>query len=95
MWEKIEPFKWYIMTVMLAVLGGLVRGVSCPRDQFTLWGLIQRVLAALLVGVIATLILANVDLPETTKTAVGAAAGWSANDILASLKPWIKKKLGL
>ncbi len=95
MWKYIEPYKWHIASVLLAILGGVVRGMGCPREQFTLWGFAQRILAALLIGVIATLILANIDLPETTKTAVAAAAGWSANDILVSMKPWIKRKLGL
>ncbi len=95
MWDWLDQCKWYVWSILLAVLGGVVRGMSCPREKFTLWGFAQRVLAALLIGVIATLILSNIDLPETTKTAIAAAAGYSANDVLASMKPWIKRKLGL
>ncbi len=95
MWEYLEPWKWYIASVCMAVLGGVVRGINCPREDFTYWVFAQRVFAAFFTGVMATLILASCDMPETMKTAVACGAGWCGNDILEAIKPWIKKRLGL
>lgn len=95
MWDWLKEFRWWAASFALAFLGGIVRGMSCPRDHFTWRGMLQRVGAAVFVGVIVTLILAHAEIPETMKTAVAGAAGFSANDILESLKPWVKKRLGL
>ena len=95
MWDYLTEIRWWLYSVGLAALGGLVRGLGCDRQCFTYWGLFQRVAAALLIGILVTLILHQSDLPETMKTAVAGAAGYSANDILEAMKPWIKRRLGL
>ena len=96
MWEWIsQEAKWLFLNLGFSAFAGFVRGIGCDRNKFTWWGLVQRVMAAILIGVIATLILSHADIPQTMKTAIAGAAGYSANDILESLKPWVKKKLGL
>jgi hypothetical protein len=95
MLDWLNEFKWFLGNICLATFAGFVRGIGCERGKFTWWGLAQRVLAAMLIGVIATLILAHAEIPETMKTAIAGGAGYSANDILESLKPWVKKRLGL
>ncbi len=95
MWDKMTEYRWIITGFLLALLGGTVRGVGCPRELFTWWGFCQRILSAMFVGVLATLILAHMDMHEGLKTAVAGAAGYSANDVLSAIKPWVKKRLGL
>ena len=96
MWEKITgEYRWTIISIFVALLGGTVRGVGCEKEHFTWWGFCQRILGAVFVGILATLILTAADMPEGLKTAVAGAAGYTANDVLQSLKPWVKKRLGL
>lgn len=98
MWEKIEVFfssHRVALALLLALLGGVVRGVRCSRDEFTLWGFMQRVVAALFIGGLTTLILSGVDMAEGLKTAVAGASGYAANDLLGCLVPWVKKRIGM
>jgi len=97
-WEKIEVFfssHRVALALLLALLGGVVRSVRCEKSDFTLWGLLQRILAALFVGALATLILSGVDMPEGVRTAVAGSSGYAANDLLGCLLPWVRKKIGL
>lgn len=95
MWERITEYRWIVTGFLLALLGGMVRGVGCSREVFTWWGFCQRILSAAFVGILATLILAHSDMHEGLKTAVAGAAGYAANDVLSALKPWVKRRLGL
>jgi hypothetical protein len=97
-WEDVEKFfaaHRTVLALLLALLGGVVRSVRCEKSDFTIWGLLQRLLAALFVGALATLILSGVDMPDGVRTAVAGSSGYAANDLLGCLLPWVRKKIGL
>jgi hypothetical protein len=81
--------------MFMAVMGGALRGINCEQREFTLWAFCQRVMAALFVGALATLILNGMDFDPATKTAISGASGYVARDLLSALLPWVKKRLGL
>lgn len=79
----------------LAILGGTVRGVQCPQENFTLWGFLQRVLAAAFVGTIAWLLSSHFGFSGYLQGAVVGAAGYSGIDLLKCFTPWLKRQLRL
>ena len=95
MWERFEDHWHEILGIALATFGGIVRGLSCPSGTFLWWVFFQRVISAAFVGALTTLMLSQSDICETMKTAIAGAAGYSANDVLTAIKPWVKKRLGL
>jgi hypothetical protein len=60
-----------------------------------MWGFLQWLLAAIFIGLLSTLLLMHLDIAENLKTAIAGASGYAAKDLLAALKPWVQKRLGL
>ena len=83
------------IAIGICLLGGVMRGIRCPRENFTRWGFLQRVLAAGFIGSISWLLGSHFGISETLNAAVTGAAGYTGIDILQCLTPWVKKRLRL
>mgnify|MGYP000273356945 CR=1 FL=1 len=81
------------IAIGICLLGGVMRGIRCPRENFTRWGFLQRVLAAGFIGSISWLLGSHFGISETLNAAVTGAAGYTGIDILQCLTPWVKKRL--
>lgn len=64
----MDRFKSYltdplIIGILIAFWGGVTKGISCRREDFTWYGFLFRVVAAGFVGVLTGLVMKHIDYP--------------------------------
>ena len=82
-----------IVGILLAFIGGVVRGMGRRRENFTLWGFLYRVIAAAFVGLLMGLVMSYTKYDPKIEAAIIGASGYAAIDLLEYFPTLVKERL--
>ena len=80
-----------LVGVLMAMFGGVVRGMGKRRENFTLWGFAYRVAAAAFVGFLMWFVMSYTTYDPRIEAAIIGGSGYAAIDLLEYLPTLIKE----
>jgi len=91
-WRRAIEESPVYLGVILAILGGMVRGMGRKREHFTLWGFLYRVAAAAFVGLLMGLVMSYTKYDPKIEAAIIGASGYAAIELLEYFPSMVKEK---
>lgn len=82
-----------LVGILLAFVGGMVRGMGRRPENFTLWGFLYRVAAAAFVGLLMGLVMSYTKYDPKIEAAIIGASGYAAIDLLEYFPALVKERM--